>query len=212
VPRDITKSQFAYLDAVATKPIFAVKWQFNGTSEERFSTGETITLDGSSYTGGGVNISSISADSVMLTVPATATRTTQVQNSTWRGEDCQVYALMDTVQTTSYSTTTDAYLVMDGLIDRVDFRGQEISVTINQKDTLGQLAPVYQFGAVCNHMPAPGEVIVWEQEAAAVSTPFYKPIEYVTRYVTTASGALMQIKVSPIQAAYMDEARARRGY
>lgn len=163
MPRPHTPTQLSKASATATRPIYLIRWKF-GASVEYLSCSGDITYDGNSYVPG-INIRSMKIGvSASLSIPATAARVTDIQNSAYRGGLCEVWHIPAAPGDTLTFTTADSMLLLDGVLDTAKMSGESINVGAINKYLTGEMSPVFTFDQICNHIPPAGEVLDWEGE------------------------------------------------
>jgi hypothetical protein len=161
--RTLTATQQTNVDAAATRPIYIIEWTHSGSTEYLSVTGD-ITYGGQAYTQGGVNISQIiDSDVATLTMPATSTRITEVQDATWRQGTCVIRTILGAPgDSGTYTASPDqALVIMDGNIQSSRLNGEVITVTVKNKYFAGALCPRLRLDQVANHIPPVGTTFDW---------------------------------------------------
>lgn len=161
--RATTDAMLANLQADSTKPVYVVQIA-HGSTPELLSASGPVEFDGEDYAGF-VNVSTVTnGESATLTLPATAQRAMQVQNGIWRNGYCKIYALPALPADGNKYTSAEGLLVLDGVILTSVLARNTVQVSVVHKYLAGKTTPGDLYDAVCNHMPAPGTVLVWEGE------------------------------------------------
>jgi len=164
MPRTLTESQSSYLGQESSRPINVVKWEHSG-SEELLSCSGDVVFNSEAYSAGGLNISVIrNSHSATITLPATPARIAEVQNGTWRNGTCLIYAIPSDVSRTGNHASTEGVLQIDGIIVSSRYSGNEIAVSVIHKNLDGNYTPRNIADEVCNHIPPPGTLLVWDDE------------------------------------------------
>ena len=164
MPRDLSSTQIAALEAPATRPIVVVAWEHSG-AEELVSCSGDITLDGKNYTAGDMSVKEVNDDSsATVHVPATSARITEVQNGTWRGGTCKIYLIPASPSDSPIFTAGQSILVLDGIIKSSQFSGNKVSAQIIHTNFDGNYSPRDIIDSASNHVPAIGSQIDWEGE------------------------------------------------
>lgn len=162
--RDLSDSIVSNLEGPATKPVYLVSMEFGAMPELLSATGSAVVFDGADY-GGYVNVDNIAnSQSARLSVPATASRVADLQNGTWRGGYCKLYAVPAVPNDGNSYTVAESVLVLDGTILSAKSNANTVQIDVIHKNLAGRFSPGNLFDAVCNHLPAPSTVLVWESE------------------------------------------------
>jgi len=160
VPRSLTTDQQDNAELASTRPVHIVAWEHSGVEELLSCTGD-ITLSGQVYTAGGLKIGSIlDGKSATITLPATSTRITEIQNNTWRGGTCKIYAIPSVPGDSGIYT--ESILQIDGVIQASNLQGETIRVSIIHTNLDGNYSPRDLLDDVSSHAPAAGTNILWE--------------------------------------------------
>lgn len=171
--RSLSSGQLTNLAASQTRPIFIVEWQHSGSTEYISCSGD-ITYGGQVYVSansspnyGGVNISRIEGSkTATLTLPATSTRITEVQNGTWRQGTCIIRAIpgLPGDSGTYTSSPEQGILILDGIIESSSFSGEIITVQAKCKYYSGDIFPFLQLSEVANWIPAVGDAFEYNNQ------------------------------------------------
>lgn len=160
--RNLTTTQSTNLEADATRPIFLVKWAWNGTTEYLSCSG-AVTFDGNSYTAGGVNISSIEdSNQATLNLPSNTTRMTELLAGDWRGASCVIYAIPAAPGDTPTYSVGSELTILDGIIESARFSNGVIQITAKNKYFTGVLAPRFLVNDFSSTIPPVGKSYVWD--------------------------------------------------
>ena len=159
--RELTPAQLANVELTSTRPIFIGRVRHSPT-EELLSSSGLVLYDGESYTAGGFNIDSMSSvgDSATLSLPATVARIAEVQNGTWRGGACQLYAIPGTPDDIGIYDEEDGFLLLDGVIDSSVFSGDRITINVVHRRLNAGNTPRNTLSEVCRHIPPPGTILI----------------------------------------------------
>jgi len=172
VPRDLTATQLANVNATVTKPIYLIEWEHSG-STERLSCSGDITYNGNAYSSGAVRLTSLTNDrGATIVVPATTTRVDQICGNDWRDGICKIYYIPGIPANSPEDTyaAADGFLVLDGLINASRLSDKYVTVSAVSKYLQGEISPTLTYEMVANYMPAPGFRIEWEGEVATVDS------------------------------------------
>lgn len=178
--RTTTADQDAILAERFTKPVYLVDIEIDG--QEYLSTNGTMVVDGVTYTGSdpeqSVRISAINNwESATLALPATVARVTQFGAQSWRYGRCRISLRVATywpiliqpgyveegffIQGDTFADPP--MLLIDGEITAGALNGEFIEYTVSHLVTVGRWLPGVRIAPpICNHLPKPGTVIVWE--------------------------------------------------
>lgn len=175
--RAITQDQQDAIDKRDTRPIYLIDLYIDG--EERYSTNGTQMVDLAEYVGADIGLASIDnwagARIKLLPTPA---RVAQLLSQVWRHGYCRVSLL----PTANYPLITqpgyveDGYgiqgehqseplLLVDGELTAANLGSERCEFTVSHRVTVGRWLPALRIDPpLCNHLPRPGEVVVWENE------------------------------------------------
>ncbi len=160
--RDHTSQQEENVRANETRPIYLICWQHSGLLELLSCSGNVV-FDSMAFNPTGTKIRSIAdSQSAIITMPATAQRITEVQNSTWRDGECKIYCLPAKPASSSGYTRAESILQLNGTIISSSFSGELITVNAVQNSFDGKLSPRNRLDEFGSHMPAAGTVLTWE--------------------------------------------------
>lgn len=162
--RTLTTTQSTNLELNASRPIFLVKWAWNGATEYLSCSG-AVTFDGNTYTAGGVNIQSIEdSNQAILSLPFNTTRMSELTSSNWRGASCVIYAVPAAPGDTPTYSVGDELTLLDGIIESARFANETIQITAKNKYFTGVLAPRFVFNDISTTIPPVGKSYVWDDE------------------------------------------------
>lgn len=162
MPRNATEAQVDNLDLPSTRPIYCVWLEHSGSAELLSSSGPVVfnTLP---FQGGGVNVKRIlDSHSATLVLPATATRNAEVQNGTWRNGRCVIYAVPAAPSDGNVFTGDEGFVLLDGIIDDSKLADDRVTLQVIHTNLDGNYTPRNTADEVCNHIPAPGTVLLWD--------------------------------------------------
>jgi hypothetical protein len=173
--RATTPAQDAALDRRITQPIYLVEVLIEG--QEYLSTLGERVVDGITYSSG-VNLRSINNwSSALVTLPPTPARMAQFVSQSWRYGRCRISLLPAThypllIQpgyvADGYFLQGDVYgepmLLIDGELTSAAMSGEgHIEFTVANRIAVGRWLPAARIAPpICNHLPKPGTVVVWE--------------------------------------------------
>lgn len=173
--RTIDADQTAALSRRETRPIYLVDIEVDG--QEYLCTNGTYTVNGNTYIGADVGITSIenwSAARIKLLVnPA---RVAQFVSQSWRYGTCAIYLLPSTYDPEIYQddyveddyaiqgeVLADPILLIDGELTSAMMGSDKIEFTIANRVSVGKWLPGLRIAPpICNYLPKAGTVIVWE--------------------------------------------------
>jgi hypothetical protein len=165
MPLALTDTQRDNAQGTSTRPIIIVQIEHSGALELLSASGPVV-FDSDLYSAGGLNMGGIQdGENASLSLPSTATRIAEVQNGTWRGGICKIYAIPASPDDTGEYATTDAVLLIDGLILSSAFTGSAVTVNVIQQSMTGKLTPRHTLSEVCSHIPPPGDVLTWQNSS-----------------------------------------------
>lgn len=162
--RSLTTTQQGNLTANATRPIFLVKWAWNGTTEYLSCSG-AVTFDSSPYTAGGINIRQIEdSKTATLFLPATSTRVTELLSNDWRGASCVIYAIAASPSDSPTYSASDGITVLDGIIESAQYAGDTLTVTAKCKYYIGAQVPRFIVNEISTQVPGVGASYNWDDD------------------------------------------------
>jgi len=168
-------AQDAILAERFTRPIYMVEIDIGG--QEYLSTNGDVTVAGIDYTGADVGLRSIQNwSSAVVSLLPTPERVAQVVSQSWRYGRCRISLLPATyyplliqpgyvadgyfLQGAVYA---DPMLLVDGELTAASFSGDRVEFTVASRVSVGRWLPAARIAPpICNHLPKPGTVIVWE--------------------------------------------------
>lgn len=175
--RVITADQRALLSERATQPVYLVELFIAG--EERFSTNGDRAIGVVSYPGSDIGLSAIDNwQSASIKLRATPARVAQMLSQVWRYGYCRISLLtaMEYPQWLQSDYVEESYaiqgryqaepiLLLDGELTGAAMSSDKVEFTVSHRVTVGRWLPALRIDPpLCNHLPRPGEVIVWENE------------------------------------------------
>jgi len=173
--RNLSESQLVTLKGSATKPLFLIELDFD--SPEHLSTNGDITINGNTYIGGDVGISSV-ADwtSATIKLSPSPTRVQIVVTGGWQGNPCKIYLVPvqnnQQIMQAGYVqsgyaqdglTVEDPILLLDGVLTSANIQSKGVDVAVSHKALVGKWTPRLRITSnIANHLPSNGSVVVWE--------------------------------------------------
>ena len=92
MPRTLSSDQLSNVQQAVTRPVYLVDWEHAGTQELIACTSGDVVYDGMTFSAADLRVVSIDGGrTATLSMPASATRNTEVQNGTWRMGACTIY-------------------------------------------------------------------------------------------------------------------------
>lgn len=169
MPKTYTDTQLTNVEAMATKPVQVVMWGHSGV-EELLSCSGDIVFDGQAYVPGIEIVNIQDSRTATLKVPGDTDRVGEVQNGTYRGQACKIYAIPASPGDGGIYLLSEAVLQIDGIIDKSVYRAGTVTVTVIHKNLTGNLTPRHLMDAVANHIPPAGTQILWESDRLVLET------------------------------------------
>lgn len=170
MPRDLTEAQLTNLALTSSRPVYCVWIEHSGMIELLSSSGD-IVANTLPFSAGGVNIKRIQdSHSATLELPATPERIAEVINGTWRYKPCYIYAIPGAPGDDGVYTVDEVVTLLSGVIDDSKFSENVVTVTVINSNLDGNYTPRNVYDEVCNHIPAPGTVIVWDDETLVLES------------------------------------------
>lgn len=175
--RALTTSQLDTLAVRNTKPVYLVELFI--TSEEYYSTNGDRVTDSKLFVGSDLGLSSIDNwQSANIKLRPEPWRVTQVINQDWRHGSCKIYLLpsadypflmppgyVEEGYAAEGLFTDEPILLLDGQITGANYNADKCEFTVSHVITVGRWIPALRIDPpLCNHLPRPGEIVVWENE------------------------------------------------
>lgn len=175
--REIDSNQRAALARPDTRPIYLVELYISST--ERFSTNGDQVVGLETFSGADVGLSSVDNwQSATIKLRPSPDRVAQVVSQEWRHGRCQISLLPTATYGLIYPPgyMQDGYgiqgqfnsqplLLVDGELTSADLSSDRVNFTVSHRFTVGRWVPALRIDPpLCNHLPKPGEVVVWENE------------------------------------------------
>lgn len=166
MPRALTTFQFDNVARNATRPIYAVALEHNGTVQY-YSTAGPITLDAISYAGG-IEISDIQdGASATLRLPPTFENVDASVRGVWRGrKQCKITAILaDGGDSTSFTLANDGVMLIDGFINTSAASKDGVVVEAIQFSLSGNFTPKLTTNEISPHVPKVNSVFKLDTDA-----------------------------------------------
>lgn len=175
--RALTTEQSAALDKRATRPVYLIELFIGG--QEFLSTNGDQLVGLQSYFGSDIGLTAIDNwQSATIKLLPTSARVAQLTSQQWRHGLCKVSMLPVVEYPLLYPpgymqdgyaiqgvSSSEPILLIDGELTGASFSGDLCSFTVSHKVTVGRWLPALRIDPpLCNHLPRPGEVLVWEGE------------------------------------------------
>ena len=175
--RPVSEQQETALLSRSTRPVYLIDLYISG--DERYSTNGDQMVGLTAYAGADIGLSSIdnwaSASIKLLPTPG---RISQLVSQVWRHGYCRIYLLpvakYQQITQPGYVAAgygiqglaqAESMLLLDGELTGADMGAERCEFTVSHRVSVGRWIPALRIDPpLCNHLPRPGEIIVWENE------------------------------------------------
>lgn len=168
--RTLTANQLSEVAKASTAPVYLI-WIDVGTGL-RFSTRQSVTWDGNSYSGGVARLTNLDLRPIRSTITLVAANHDNAVSALVLGnyvgdQAAKVWAVYGTGASIA---TADPVLIFDGVVERVP-KGdrREVEIILSDASSSGYNTPKHVIAPpLCNHIPPQGTVITWGGESFSI--------------------------------------------
>lgn len=175
--RALTSGQAADLAGRETRPVYLIDLYIEG--DERYSTNGDRTVELDAYAGADIGLASIDNwAGARIRLRATPSRVAQFLSQSWRHGRCSVSLLavgqyprlmQEGYVQAGYAIQGEhqsaPILLVDGELTAGSLSPERVEFTVSHRVTVGRWLPALRIDPpLCNHLPRPGETVLWENE------------------------------------------------
>lgn len=166
MPRTLSSATVTATAQAVTRPFYVAQLDWDGTTY-RLSTGASVSWNGYTWDGGSLSVEDLRAlpaggmEGTISLTNADGSAAALVLNHPIE----EVAVALWTLYGDGPYAAADGVPVFTGVVDAADLTATRVRLTLTTEGRRRALGPrIYAVPPLCNHLPAPGSVVVWSGE------------------------------------------------